>query len=423
MATNGEVELIPMILSEIDRIPEVFAVATDYEIAHFRRAHELFELDYYGHCLLDLWAAAIFNLRRKIEAYGIDLFEAIASELPGAKKKVRSDRDTLNERWAGVDDLNVIEGAQRLGIITKKAAQQLKNVNWLRSHASPAHPTDEMVEREDVAMAAVIVQRYVFSEDLPAPGFSVRDLIRPLKGSDLTDRCDTIREQLDNLSNADRSAIVGVFTDLICKGEVPGLTNAEMFFPAVWERATEDVKKRVGTRYHTLWMDPSTDDSADGNAASRLLDTLVRANGVKYVPDPTRAVLFRRAATKLRKAKDVYYGWREEEAVARTLVQLGMNVPDAVFLEVYREILAAWFGNYWGRSQSHHILWPFVDILSPKRIRDVVRLLASDERVREELYQSKPKARAREFLEDLKNRVALESDKKLVDDTIRSLGQ
>ena len=403
--------------------PGKVRIATEYEFAHFSRARELFELGYYGHCLLDLWAAAISNLRRKIEAYGIDLFEAIASELPGARKKVRRDGDTVNERWAGVDDLNVIEGAQRLGIITKKAAQQLKNVNWLRSHASPAHPTDEIVEREDVTMAAVIVQRYVFSEDLPPPGFSVRDLIRPLKESDLTDRFDIIKEQLDNLSNADRSAIVGVFTDLICRGEAPGLTNAEACFPVVWEQTTEDVKKRVGTRYHTLWMDDSTDDSADGNAVSRLLDTLVRVDGVRYIPDPTRAVLFRRAATKLRKAKDSYYGWSEEEAVARTLIQLGTNVPDAAFLEVYREILAVWFGNFWGRSPADRTLRPFVDALSPKRIRDIVRLVTSDERVREELRQNKPKSRAREFLEDLKDRVVLESDKKLVDDALRSLEQ
>lgn len=94
--------------------PGKVRIATEYEFAHFSRARELFELGYYGHCLLDLWAAAISNLRRKIEAYGIDLFEAIASELPGARKKVRRDGDTVNERWAGVDDLNVIEGAQRL---------------------------------------------------------------------------------------------------------------------------------------------------------------------------------------------------------------------------------------------------------------------------------------------------------------------
>lgn len=410
-----------VILYEADRLPQLFTVITEYEVVHLQQAGKLFELGFYGHCLLDLWAAAISNLRRKIEAYGIDLFEAIESELPGARKRVKREGDTLNERWEGVDDLNVVEGAQRLGIISKKAAQQLKNVNWLRSHASPAHPTDETVEKADVELAAVIVQRYVLSEDLPSPGFSVRDLIRPLKENDLANRFDVVREQLDTLNSSDRSAILGVLTDLVCKGESPGLANAEAFFPIVWEQATEDAKKRAGTRYHTLWMDVSTDDSADGNAASRLLDALVRTNGVKYVPDPTRAILFRRAAARLAKAKDKYYGWTDEEAEARTLVQLGTNVPDATFTEVYREILAIWFGNCWGRSEAHHILKPFIDGLSSQWIRRVVRLIMSDERVREELHQDKPKARCREFLEALKDRVALESDKKLIDDAVRSL--
>jgi hypothetical protein len=414
-------ETYAVILYEVDRLPQLFAVTTDYERAHIEQASRLIELGFYGHCLLDLWAAAISNLRRKIEAYGIDLFEAIESELPGARKKVKRDGDTLNERWAGVDDLNVIAGAQRLGIISKKAAQQLKNVNWLRSHASPAHPTDEMVERADVELAAVIVQRYVFSEGLPSPGFSVRDLIRPLKESDLANRFDIVREQLDGLNSSDRSAIVGVLTDLVCKGESPGKANAEAFFPVVWEQAIEDVRKRVGTRYHTLWMDVSSDDSSDGNAASRLLDVLVRVNGVKYIPDPTRAILFRRAATRLAKAKDKYYGWKDEEAEARTLMQLGINIPESTFSEVYREILAVWFGNRWGHSEAHKILAPFIDVLSPKTIRKVVRLVMEDDRVREELHQEKPRKRALKFLETIRDRVVLESDKKLADDALQSL--
>ena len=75
---DGETNAV--ILYEVDRLPQLFTVTTDYELAHLQRAGSLFELGFHGHCLLDLWAAAISNLRRKIEAYGIDLFEAIESE-------------------------------------------------------------------------------------------------------------------------------------------------------------------------------------------------------------------------------------------------------------------------------------------------------------------------------------------------------
>src|SRR6266852_2955628 len=90
------------------------------EARYLNKAAKLFNDEYYEESLLALWNAAITNLRRRIEAYNTDLFESVVKDVAG-RKNMRKDGSTLVERWSGVDDLLVLQGAARLGLISKRA--------------------------------------------------------------------------------------------------------------------------------------------------------------------------------------------------------------------------------------------------------------------------------------------------------------
>ncbi len=134
---------LPAILGEPSK--DKFPATVDAEIGYLSQARKLLDAGFPDHSLLDIWNAAVHNLRRRIEAYGIELFSSAVKDEAG-RKKFDKDGETLGERWSGVDDLTLINGATKLGVLNKKAGKSLEMINWMRNHASPAHGSDDAVD-------------------------------------------------------------------------------------------------------------------------------------------------------------------------------------------------------------------------------------------------------------------------------------
>jgi hypothetical protein len=393
-----------------------FPALIERETDLLSQARKLFDAEFYDHALLDVWNAAISNLRRRVEAYGVDLFQSVVKDEPG-RKKYNSEGETLSERWASVDDLTLIAGATNLGLVNKKAGKSLEMINWMRNHASPAHDSDHKVEKEDVIGLVLILQKNLFEATLPDPGHSVSGLFEPVKSSELgEEEIELLVDQINGLRAADIKVAFGFMLDLLCKGKEPTIDNIRELFLAVWDRSNEDLRKTAGLRYHGYKLNPESDDSEDQGAAVRILDFLTDVSGIKYIPDGARAAIYRRAAKKLASAKDTSYGWVDEQKAARTLKQFGPHVPSIAFTEVYQEILSVWCGNYWGRSMAFSSLKEFIDTLNSKRVMELAGLFRDNERVRSELFQSKPKKQALALLTYLKGKVTIQSHKDEIDE-------
>ena len=184
---------------------------------------------------------------------------------------------------------------------------------------------------------------------MPDPGHSPSGLFEPIKSSILTEtNLDLLKDQIRAFKPADIRLTFGFLLDMICKGDSPSHENASKLFIETWEKANEDLKKSAGQRYHSYLLEPTSDTSSDSGAKIRVLETLVKVNGIKFIPDAARANLYRHAIKQLAKAKDTSYGWTDEEKAAKALVQFGPYVPSIAFEDVYQEILTVWCGNYWG---------------------------------------------------------------------------
>jgi hypothetical protein len=412
-------ENLPAILSTPNG--EKFPALINKETELLGQARKLFDAGFYDHSLLDVWNAAISNLRRRIEAYGVDLFQSVIKDDPG-RKKYNTEGETLSERWATVDDLTLISGATKLGLLNKKAGKSLEMINWMRNHASPAHDSDHKVEKEDVIGLVLILQKSLFESQLPDPGHSVSGLFDPIKNSVLgEEELDLLIDQINGLRIADIKVAFGFMLDLLCKGEEPALENLLKLFPSLWERASDDLRKTAGLRYHGYRLNPESDESDDQGAAVRILDFLTEVTGIKYIPTGARATIYRRAAKKLAKAKDTSYGWAAEERAAKTFRQFGPHVPSIAFTEVYQEILAVWCGNYWGRSEAHNMLTEFIETLNSKRIMELAEMFRDNERVKAELFLSRPKKQAMKLLKELKGKVTIQAHKDELDEIVKAV--
>lgn len=409
-------ESLPAILDSVQL--EQFPAVAPEEIGYLSQARELFDAGFPAHALLDIWSAAIHNLRRRIEAYSVDIFlSSIKDE--GGRKKFNPEGDTISERWFGVDDLILINGATRLGVLNKKAGKALEIINWMRNHASPAHASNDNVTAPDVIALALLLEGNLFHSEMPDTGHSPSGLFDPVKKLMLSeDRIEMLRDQIRSFRHADVRITFGFLVDLICKGEEPAFTNAKALFPEAWANSSEELKKSAGERYYSYNLNPDADDSADNGAKKRLLEVLVACDGIKYMPEPARAILYRHAVKPLGIAKNSQYGWIDEEKAARSLLQFGPYIPSIAFERVYQEILAVYCGNYWGRSNAHSILLPFIDALNSTQLMRLARLFKESERVQDELSQSKPSKHAVDLLNDIKGRLSIQANIDEVDKII-----
>lgn len=410
---------LPALLSSPSTVNFPATVST--EIEFLSQARKLLDAGFPDHSLLDIWNAAVHNLRRRVEAYGLDLFTSAVKDDSG-RKKYDKDGETINERWAGVDDLTLINGATKLGVLNKKAGKSLEMMNWMRNHASPAHASDNKVESEDVFALALMLQKNLFEAEMPDPGHSPSGLFEPIKKAELSaENIDLLKDQIRAFKQGDIRITFGFLLDLITKGENPAHNNASNLFEEVWEKSNDDLKKSAGQRYHSYLLEPDADTSEDGGAKIRVLETLVKVDGIKYIPDAARASLYRHAIKQLAKAKNTSYGWNDEEKAAKALAQFGPHVPSIAFEDVYQEILTVWVGNYWGRSAAYSSLEPFINVLNSNQLMALSRLFIDNERANEELISSKPKSKAKELLEDIKGKLTIQASIDEIDKIISEI--
>ena len=120
--------LLPKILDNAVGIKDVFPLLVDREIEYINEAKGLFDSEFYSYSLLAIWNAAVNNLKRKVEAYGIELWSSVVKDESG-RKKYDKDGETIAERWSNVDDLVLIAGATKLGLLNPKAGKSLEMIN------------------------------------------------------------------------------------------------------------------------------------------------------------------------------------------------------------------------------------------------------------------------------------------------------
>ena len=399
MTTN-----LPVILTG----PQTLAVPpSPHELSLLAEARQLYDGGFHPYALLAMWNAAVHNLRRRVEAYGTDLWLSVVKDENG-RKKFDKDGETIAERWSGVDDLVLITGASRLGLIDKKGGKALEMINWNRNHASPAHDSDNAVTDVDVMALAMLLQVNLFNKPMPDPGHSIAGLFEPVKTIALDAvQVQTLTDQINALTVSDLRNAFGFLMDMLAAGVPPATQNAATLLPVAWERASEDLRKAAGLRYQNVVIDPASDTSPDKATQTRLIDLLTRVKGVNYIPDAARARLYRHAASLLAQAKNSSYGWAAEETAARTLAQFGPWVPSIAFDEVYQEIVAVYCGNFWGASGAGAILDDFITSLNTDQVRRLIQIIATNERAKAELFSTKPKLMAVHLLGVLKAKLTI----------------
>ncbi|WP_338376481.1 hypothetical protein [uncultured Flavobacterium sp.] len=350
-----------------------------------------------------VWNLAMFDIQKKIVAYGIEYF---SSAINWDGKPLQTIED-LRE----VKDYQLITGAFGLGIIPNEAHFFLQQCREIRNNFSTAHfPMGEIDKFETYNFIKNCI-KYVLTFDMPARGLQIKDLIESLTLERL-ESVEEINAIIESQSEKIHGPIIhNLFANFIKQDCDPNLKyNIRQIGPNLWELVSDDIRSNIASKFSSLR------DIKGKDAASEALEFLKLVNGVEYIPESFKEIIFKKHSQAL---LDAHYGWdnfHHEPAYARDLASLGQNVPLSSIYTYVKAIMVSFLGNGYGiarGAQQYNV--QMISDLSQTGIRTLFKLLESDIDISRKLSNSAAVNRLYGILDLIKDKTMLPKQKELFD--------
>lgn len=350
-----------------------------------------------------IWNLAVFDIQKKIVAYGIEYFSS-AINWDGQPLK---SLDDLRE----VKDYQLITGAYGLGIIPDEAHFFLQQCREIRNNFSTAHfPMGEIDKFETFNFIKNCI-KYVLTFDMPARGLQIKDLIETLTLERL-EGPDEINAIIESQSEKIHGPIIhNLFSNFIKQDCDPNLKfNIRQIAPNLWEIVSDDIRSNIASKFSSLR------DVKGKDAASEALAFLKLVDGVEYIPESFKEIIFKKHSQAL---LDAHFGWDNfyhETSYARDLSSLGQNVPLSAIYTYVKAVSFSFLGNSYGISSgAQEYNTHMIANLSQTGVRTLFKLLENDIDMSGKLSSSSTVNRLFGLLDLIKDKTMLPKQKELFD--------
>lgn len=286
-----------------------------------------------------LWDETIKALRRLVVNFDLQYFLNVAQTI-NAKYKNLNTADDLE----ALGDHDLLEICRRIGLVSDINYKRLENVNYLRNHASAAHPNENSVSGIEMlsllenclkyAIVAkpdhsVIIIRQLFenirTKQIPVEDFTLiaKDLLKQPQ------------ERIDDFL----LSIFGVYIDP--RTDAPIRKNIDRLTPHIWDEVTEDTKFRIGSKFGTY---RKNGDVERRTAVQKFLETV---DGQEYKDEDSLAA---ELLEKLQNLKTVHFDFNNfynEYSHAKSIADSipAAGVPNAVRKFFVKVICLCYIGN------------------------------------------------------------------------------
>lgn len=194
-----------------------------------------------------LWDETVRALRRQIISFDIQYFYSVAEKISSRYKSLAKP-----EEIDQVSEHDLLEGCRRIGLVTDVNYQRLEHVNYMRNHASAAHPNDNEIDGYEMLGWLSVCLKHAITAEPDHSLISIKQLLQNIRtvsipvddfsviGSDLAKQP---QERIDDFL----WTLFGIYTD--DKSAQHARDNIEGISPSVWIAATEDRKYEIGARF------------------------------------------------------------------------------------------------------------------------------------------------------------------------------
>jgi len=340
-----------------------------------------------------LWDETIKALRRLASSFDLQYFLVVAQTINNRYKNLNSVDDL-----EGIGDHDLLEISRRIGLVNDINYKRLEYVNYLRNHASAAHPNENYVSGIEMLGLLESCLKYAI---IAKPDHSVIQLKKlfenirtkeipkedfPVIGADLRKQP---QERIDDFL----LSIFGVYTDT--RTTAPTKKNIDRLTPHIWDSCTEETKYNIGSKFGLFRKNGEVERK---DAVQKFLETV---NGLQYKDEDSLAA---ELLEKLQTLKTVHFEWNNfynEHSHASSIAKsIPINgIPNSIRKLFVKVICICYVGN--GKGYRNGVdegaigyYVKFVEAFTISEIKDFLHLFLDPEFVTDFNY-SKPDSRLR----------------------------
>lgn len=195
-----------------------------------------------------LWNETVDALHRLICRFDLQYFYSVVQKINSS----RYDKLSTKEDLEGISDHDLLEACRRIGLLSDVNYRRLEHVNYMRNHASAAHPNESELDGYEILSWLRSCLKYAITAEPNQPVIRVKQLLTNVRSEKIpendiphigTEIAKLPQQRIDDLL----WTLFGMYTDPKLN-EDPKVNIANLA-PHVWTASTEDQKFEVGARF------------------------------------------------------------------------------------------------------------------------------------------------------------------------------
>lgn len=228
-----------------------------------------------------LWDETIRSFRKLIIAFDLQYFYSISEKISSRYKNLSKEEDIDQ-----VSEHDLLEASRRIGLLSDVNYQRLEHVNFMRNHASAAHPNDNDIDGFEMLGWLSVCLKHAITATPNHSLIAVKQLLNNIRTAVIptedfaiiaTDFAKQPIERIDDFL----WTVFGLFTTTKTTAETK--QNIEGIIPHIWNCATEDRKYEIGAKFGVFRKNGETLRKDATN------DFLTIVNGLNYKDEDSLA--------------------------------------------------------------------------------------------------------------------------------------
>ncbi|MGE1195444.1 hypothetical protein ACQJ18_12145 [Priestia megaterium] len=326
-----------------------------------------------------LWDETITAIRKLVQDFDLQHCFNIAGTMSPRYKNLHNVDDL-----PAISEHDLLEICRRIGLINDINFKRLEHVNYLRNHASSAHPNENEVTGTEILTLLEYCLRYAITAEPDHSVIQIKTLLENIRTKEIpADDCNAIgqdiakqpQERIDDFM----TSIYGLYCDP--RQEQKVRDNIEHLVPHVWACCSEETKYAIGARYGVYRKNGEIDKKEATNTILELVD------GSNYKDEDSLAG---ELIDKLQTLRTVHFEWNNfyneyihAQSINTSLPKTG-GIPPAARKLFVKVITMCFIGNGKGNrngvDEGAEVYYKkFISLYNTKELVDLLYLFEDNE--------------------------------------------
>jgi len=325
-----------------------------------------------------LWDETVKALRRMVVEYDLQYFFSVAESSSGRYKNLSKEEDL-----EAISEFDLLDICRRIGLVNDLNHKRLEYVNYLRNHASAAHPNEHEISGHEMLSLLETCLKYAITADPDHSVIQIKALLENIRKHKINKEdfnliCEDLQSQPQERINDFVQTIFGLYCD--SRQEQHAKENIEYLILTLWNACEDDIRYKIGAKYGVFRKNGENDRR---DAAQRFLEI---ANGLEYKDEDSLAG---ELIEKLQELRTVHFSWDNfynehphAKSIADSLPKQG--IPTAARKLFVKIICQCFIGNGMGhkmgvdeRAAIYYV--EFINLFGVEEVKDFLKLLADPE--------------------------------------------